>query len=1438
MRTWLARSGLMMLAASACLSAACVAERDPIDRVQPNALPKTFFLGSDLKSPSDDPEFRMKSFTVGSSVNQSAYSIGEFSAVDRIRWELTEGMVLARRSYQESPGADNRGTNAADIAHSTDKNATSAPTGTIVAAFKIIKHFDVRREYNATTGEETNVVVENDSDRPWNEREYVRVDWSQNLVTSTDDGIRFSNGAKVTPVAYNITDPSAEDAPHFEADNGYLDVTNKFTVDPDDISFSWGSVKKCALVSYFTGSSSYDCNPQEATVRTSFAKVQADEDFEKFEDNYAWKDVVGNTGGQGDGANPWLGSARTTWDPQYGFTDAQTHRFKSIHNIWKKSHQGVSCATNDDTDKNGTADACENAVTHYAGHAGSQCDVTEHRCTLPVRDRELRTIAYFLNKEAPEAFQDKVEGGKISERGTLEQMGASWSQLLDVSVAYRREVECRRTGDGDRASCHAEFFDSDATPAQKQMVQVGGWLTDKVKPQAVDQGKPAFYVCHNPVRDYDPEAICGKPGDKARLGDIRKNFLVYWPYESRAHYGGVGWNPPDPLSGETFGATATVMGRSATRAAASQRDIIQLAMGDTKLEDIMQGLPAERYGRMLKDGASAPEGMRIGKTAAEIDARTKAIDLDNVHASIGVRDQAGVSALQAMKFDSIAKSKSVVDGKQFTAGIAGFQALSKKLESVPAVTQDFTSLAGLEPAKIAAMRAWYDEDMAARGACFDDAANVGTGSLYLTSLAGFFKKKYGDLDPTTRGQRIYDDLVKETIKGIGIHELGHSLGLRHNFASSWDAPNYDPQYWQLRTAEGKATAECTKSRDPGARGDDTCMGPRYLDPLTDDEQGLAGESRPGIDYFANTSTMEYQIERGGESVGLGTYDQHAMKVLYGRVIETLDEKSIPLADQPNFGLKNYTQLQERDLVINGQKFFAHYTQTARLMKVFDAARDCRDATDEEKATSAWRVVHGKVCAPPPKDHWTFDDFKSDMHPAGIAAVKWHANVEGRDKVRWNYRWGEQYGAGGYMHTQMMDAGADVYELTQNLTRSFDLRYPWSYFRRGDREWNSAFLAQSVASNYFGRLRAYHWQIALDIARAQAADLTQDDGIRPYVMAQADIFGFLQRAALMPEPGDYKGNTKLTNGTRTVFDLAPQGGTASAGRFTLGITDARYIADDFENDKGGSWDYQKYVHHAGFEEEKSLALMQLVDPRPTLFTVARENYLDGRDVMISFRNDLPNGVDRLLGGILSEDWESIAPHVVGDASSGLGGFDITQKSITRPQGAMVVFPNVGYKQQLAMAVYGAMFSRLSSDMTLLNKMRLTIDGDKAPLVPGTREVRFSDPATGFSYIASKFGDDVLDGEVIDHGIASRMIGRANQLVAQAYVVKKDAVTGKPMVDDKGQWVLAVDESGKPLETTPEAKLRLRRYVGLLDAVRQISRALDGPLGGGAGGGDGE
>ena len=49
-------TGFILLIAG-ILFGACAQERDPIDRVQPYALPKTFFIGEDYQSADDDPEF-------------------------------------------------------------------------------------------------------------------------------------------------------------------------------------------------------------------------------------------------------------------------------------------------------------------------------------------------------------------------------------------------------------------------------------------------------------------------------------------------------------------------------------------------------------------------------------------------------------------------------------------------------------------------------------------------------------------------------------------------------------------------------------------------------------------------------------------------------------------------------------------------------------------------------------------------------------------------------------------------------------------------------------------------------------------------------------------------------------------------------------------------------------------------------------------------------------------------------------------------------------------------------------------------------------------------------------------------------------------------------------------------------------------------------------
>ena len=77
----------MALSIAAMGAVGCAQERAPINRVQADALEKSFFVGS-LSDPSDDPMFIWRNFDVDGSEGQSLIGIGAWSGVDRIRWEV------------------------------------------------------------------------------------------------------------------------------------------------------------------------------------------------------------------------------------------------------------------------------------------------------------------------------------------------------------------------------------------------------------------------------------------------------------------------------------------------------------------------------------------------------------------------------------------------------------------------------------------------------------------------------------------------------------------------------------------------------------------------------------------------------------------------------------------------------------------------------------------------------------------------------------------------------------------------------------------------------------------------------------------------------------------------------------------------------------------------------------------------------------------------------------------------------------------------------------------------------------------------------------------------------------------------------------------------------------------------------------------------------
>jgi hypothetical protein len=105
-------AGVLAAALAAGVLAGCAEERDPVDRVQPYALPKSFFVGEDFANTADDPEFWYQATLVD--VGYGAAQDGLFTStyaqpVARLRWQVTEDHLIGRLSYERIEGTDGRG---------------------------------------------------------------------------------------------------------------------------------------------------------------------------------------------------------------------------------------------------------------------------------------------------------------------------------------------------------------------------------------------------------------------------------------------------------------------------------------------------------------------------------------------------------------------------------------------------------------------------------------------------------------------------------------------------------------------------------------------------------------------------------------------------------------------------------------------------------------------------------------------------------------------------------------------------------------------------------------------------------------------------------------------------------------------------------------------------------------------------------------------------------------------------------------------------------------------------------------------------------------------------------------------------------------------------------------------------------------------------------
>lgn len=806
----------MLVAAVTVVAVGC-GQPELIDRTQPNYMKKSDLL---------EGTWYIQETVVDTPKSPSATTvIGEGGKMEKVRFEIQEGLLVAYRAYEIVPGADPK----VDRVNSSIGDVKfldgRAYKGNPVFAYTIQSHFDRQRQYNASTGEQTNVLEENTTDRPWYEREFMRVDWSKNQIINADSTCTngaasafhcTGDGAGLYLRYVTVQDQQAQDqAMVVERDAAgnlvYFDWTTQAVIDPPSIFYEgYGNLPFCFF------NPTVDCESVDVRVRVSVKKV----DQARVKD---YEPLIYN-----DRLNKKFGMFRQeayAYSKDYRYTYTGQQFFAMRHNIWKQAR----------------------------GADGTP---------IPVDQRPLRPIVYYMTQSTPEflfpaASQHLATAAGADPANTIE---ASWDH------AYRRAV---------------------AVPRGLEASDVG----------------QIFYVCESPVREGSPEA-CGKPGTYARIGDLRYNVI---PYVEQNAGGLLGLGPSsmDPETGEVVHAAANVYGPGLDTWAGESMQMMDVLNGQVTLNDLVSGKDIQDYvfSHLKPTDPRAPaSGPFTSQQPLSSDTTKPMGSMANTRGRLrNLATQWQMSGLPLAKEDRKATVAQLLEKNP---------SLKSELVNLPEVrvaVQSLTTNAGFR-AKVQTDSNFYQKvaldillgrdpiekaredfkktprpEIGCYYEAYEDEDYVGVANEKLR-LQQQLEQQYltqghprcantssctQDEATTIARDEVYNSLRREAYRSVAEHEIGHTLGMMHNFIGSADALNYKDGYWDLR----KETIGVVVA---GQR-----VLPVNPQNLIDASKLNQKQTNEGLYEYTYSSIMDYGARVTAQNKGVGKYDDALILFAYG-----------------------------------------------------------------------------------------------------------------------------------------------------------------------------------------------------------------------------------------------------------------------------------------------------------------------------------------------------------------------------------------------------------------------------------------------------------------------------------------------------------------------------------------------------------------------------
>lgn len=1322
---------LAIVALTASYIAGCATSRPVRSYVQANVVDKTTLNG--------EWYYRM---TVINSPYEAQFTFkGEQGEMDRIKWVVDEGYLYAYRTY-----ANFNGTQEED------------QLGTPVAAFKISSHFDIMRQYNSTTGEQINILEENSKDKFWWERRYMRVDWSQNLMTnfnwlSVNIYADLFHEMKRESIPFYTQNPNDINAP--VVSKSYIDVVTKEVITPtfndiylpDWICFGQG-FDTCIFTTY------------EVTYRNSFLKVDPKQHYEPLD----YPDPLFEKFG-------YFRTEREGYNRDRGVTDIDRIYLVNRWNIWQDPYE---------VDANGDA----------------RLDGNGKPIAKPYAQRTVKPFVYYLNP----GFNTK----RPTWRATASLIVDGWNQAFKETVAELQGKLRPATVKINGQDKQMKVADTSAVPDIFLLKDNNdGYFAT----EAECRNKTGASHCF----DIDGK-WCTRMGNKDTdcrvIGDLRYSHLYIVEKPAIGSPLGYGPSAADPKTGQLIAANAFVYGAAIDTLRQRSMDYIDLIRGDMVENDVMTGEYMRQYYENMGK-VWAPQVPQVDPWMPQNISQkiTKKVSLkmqkklDNMHEKLHRIDR--MSRANANFYRDKLKGTSIenlliTDELAFASGNLMYDPSKDMNDTLRA---HMSPLQGMSIKNFSQKQGFRDYIMGKK--CVFRMNSYVDHAIW--KIVKDLETKYANLAGAELRNKIADEITLRMFRGVMEHEVGHTIGLRHNFTGTFDEPNYgqldkDPETgewkWKTKYWEIKESIECKVDND-----DDSC-----IDPVQKELREKAG-----IDQYQYTSLMDYsQSYFYNDTEGIGRWDAAAIKFGYGLLHERFTDPEGRRAGEAGFGAGMGDKYR-------GNRYNAQW---------YIGGKKCE--TNADCPMSA----HGQTCKP--------------LSIGGIASYKVCSNADDDWKAHdfevVNYMFCSDDRVDDKPFCNRWDEGKSSQEIVKNMMEGYTRDYIFNNFRRYRRYFSQySYMGRimrafrTVADQFQSLLYKYYYE----------PDFKFNDGRGGFVdMYRASVMGMNWVAQILATPD--VGYTRFNEVSKKWEEVGQWDSAGAPGDMLIEYGPGKQYWSRFETGYFGQINRQWVI---GTFLDKIFALETLA-----IRDWGRPNFND-ETFLINFYDLFQRSMLDLFGALMLNDHKAYGPAVKVDRSDpsnpkltsihyrDIHYYDFLSnetevdpkanfETLRQANGWEHLEPGGSFYPRLYALIYASQDFNVFYDPTFSNYMRVWLLGEGMGMDPHSQNCASTTPPGNNDiavYDSPLFGKRYCAVQSSDKkSIAFAMVKKAANLGAARAFNEAEIARGCT-TDCKVKYTSGAEAGVPATPADVEDEIRSQKYdledvEGFMDLMRETNRKL--------------